>query len=69
MFQNVLERSGLFQNACSFMEDFRKTSGRLQEDFRKTSGRLQEDLRMISSKAYMKILELACSFMSLHAVS
>ncbi len=41
-----------------------------QEDFRKTSGRLQDDLRnIISSKAYMKIPELACSFMSMHAVS
>ena len=55
MFQNVLERSGLFQNACSFMEDFRKTSGRLQEDFsqedfRNISGRLRDDFRVISSK-------------------
>ena len=50
-------------------EDFMKTSGRLQEDFRKTSGTLQEDFRMIKSKAYMKILELACSFMTLYAVA
>ena len=69
MFQNVLECSGLFQNACRFMEDFRKTSGRLLEDFWKTSGTLQEDFRMIKSKAYMKILELACSFMTLYAVA
>ena len=69
LFQPALECSGLFQNTCSFMEDFRKTSGRLHEYFRKTSASLWEAFRRISSKAYMKILELAFSFMSMHAVS